>query len=65
MKGGAEMIRTLAIALESVGISAIIGGIVFESQAHAPIGFVIITGGSVLIAAGGLIYAKIYKGRKR
>jgi len=59
------MVRTLAIALESVGICAIIGGIIFETQVHAPIGFVIITGGSVLVAAGGLLYAKIYRGGKR
>ncbi|GAI86582.1 unnamed protein product [marine sediment metagenome] len=58
------MVRTLAIALEAVGVCAIIGGIVFEMQVQAPIGFVIITGGSVLVAAGGLLYAKIYRGGK-
>ena len=56
-----KMVRTLAIALEAVGISAIIGGIVFEVQVQADIGFVIITGGAVFIAAGGLLYAKIFR----
>ncbi len=53
--------RTLAIALESVGICAIIGGIVFEAQTHAPVGFIIIASGSVLIAGGSLIWAKLVR----
>jgi len=59
------MIRTLAIALETIGTCAILGGIVFETQAQAPVGFIIITGGSLLIAAGALLYTKIYKGGRK
>lgn len=52
--------KTLAIALEAVGISAVILGIAIETTMHAQIGFVIITTGSALIATGGLIWTKIW-----
>jgi len=55
------MVRTLAIALESAGISGIIGGIVIEVITHADFGYVIITGSAGVIALGGMIFAKIYK----
>jgi len=55
------MTRTLAIALEAVGVSAIIAGICIETTMHAHIGFVTITGGSVLIASGALIWAKLIR----
>lgn len=57
------MVRTLAIVLEGVGVSAIIAGITVEVTMQAHIGFVIITAGSVLIASGGLIWAKLIKKR--
>lgn len=53
--------KTLAIALESVGISAIIGGIVIEVILRAPIGFIIITTGSLIVTAGGLLWTKIIR----
>jgi len=53
--------KNLAIALESVGIVAIIIGIAIEAVMHADIGFIAITGGSVIIAAGGLLWAKLIK----
>jgi len=55
------MVKALAIALESIGICAIIGGIIFEAQVQAPTGFIIITVGSALIAFGGMLWAKILK----
>jgi cytochrome c biogenesis factor len=57
--------RSLAIALEAVGIVAIIIGIAIESVFRAEIGFITITGGSAFIAAGGLIWAKLVKKNKR
>ncbi|HUS04457.1 MAG TPA: histidine kinase [Dehalococcoidia bacterium] len=59
------MVRILAIALETVGICAIIGGLVFEAQVHAQIGLIVISGGAALIAIGALLYAKIYKNWRR
>jgi len=53
--------KTLAIALESVGISAIIAGIVTEAIMHAPIGFIIITTSSLFITTGGLLWTKIMR----
>ena len=53
--------KILAIALEAVGISAVILGIAIETTMHAQIGFIIITSGSVLIAGGGLLFAKIIR----
>lgn len=53
--------RGLAIALEAVGICAIIAGISIEALMHADIGFIAITGGSVIIAAGGLLWAKLIR----
>lgn len=53
--------RGLAIALEAVGIVAIIIGIAIEAIMQANIGFIAITGGSVVIAAGGLLWAKIIR----
>lgn len=56
--------RGLAIALESIGVIAIIAGICVEATLKAEIGFVAITGGSVLVAAGGLIWSKLIKRKK-
>lgn len=53
--------RGLAIALESVGICAIIIGVVVEFITKADIGFIVITGGSAIIAAGGLLWAKLIR----
>lgn len=53
--------KNLAIALEAVGISAITCGIVIEALMHADFGFVVITGGSLLVAGGGMIWAKLVK----
>jgi len=55
------MSRTLAIALEAVGICVVVSGIVIETTMHAQIGFVIITAGSVLIASGAMVWAKIIR----
>lgn len=53
--------RSLAIALESIGVVAIIVGIAIETTMHAQMGFVAITGGSALVAAGALIWAKLLR----
>lgn len=55
--------KILAVALETIGVIAIIAGITVECIMEADVGYVIITGGSVLIAGGGLIWAKLIKGR--
>lgn len=57
--------RVLAIALESVGVVAIIAGITVECLMQADIGYVVISVGSVMLAAGGLMWAKLIRGRNR
>ncbi|GAI80523.1 unnamed protein product [marine sediment metagenome] len=53
--------RTLAIALESVGIIAIILGLTFESLTGADLGYMLISGGAVIIAGGGMVWAKLIR----
>jgi|GEM_PF-4150594 hypothetical protein len=54
----------LALILELIGILAIGLGIFYEVIHHAGVGFIAITVGSLLIAVGALIWAKIIHGRK-
>jgi len=56
-----KLSRTLAIALEAVGCLVVVAGITVEVSMKADIGFVLITGGSVVIAAGALMFAKLIR----
>jgi len=56
------MIRTLAIALESVGICVILLGIGIEVYYEADIGYIAITGGAGVFALGGMLWAKFFRG---
>ncbi len=51
--------KTLAIALETVGTVAILLGVGIEVYYEADIGFIAITGGSAIVALGGMIFAKL------
>ena len=53
--------KLAAITLELLGIAAIGAGIGVELVAAADIGLVVITIGSCLVAAGGIIYGKFLK----
>lgn len=50
-----------ACVIEVVGISVVSGGICYELASGETIGFVVITTGSVIIAVGSLLYAKVYR----
>ena len=52
-----------AVILEVLGVMLIAFGIGYEVATGAHLGFVIITSGSLFIAAGGLIFAKFYRRR--
>jgi len=54
--------KLLPIALELVGIAAIGTGIGVEIAAHAETGWVLVTAGSLLVAAGGVIWGKFMRG---
>ena len=54
----------IATAIELIGIITVSSGIGFEIATGAELGYVLITMGSVIIAGGGLIFAKIIRSRK-
>ena len=54
--------KLLPIVLELIGVSTIGCGIGIELATGAEIGYVIITTGSLLVAAGGIVWAKFIKG---
>jgi len=51
--------KILAIGLESVACCTIVGGIVIEAITGADVGYIIISAGSLGVAAGSILYAKI------
>jgi len=53
--------KLLPIALELMGIAAIGAGIGVEIAAHAETGWVLVTTGSLLVAAGGVIWGKFMR----
>lgn len=56
-----RLTKTLAIALEAVGCCIVLAGIIIEIITRAPLGYMIITGGALIIAAGGMVFAKIIR----
>lgn len=53
--------KTLAIALEALGCFIVVAGITVEAVMKADLGFMLITGGSALIAGGSLLFAKLIR----
>ena len=56
--------RLIPIIVELVGISAVSAGIGLEIALGGDVYFALITVGSLLITAGGLIFAKFMRGSK-
>lgn len=54
-------IRTLLVFLgvELVGSSLVLAGIIVEMAEHAPIGFILISGGSLVFGVASLVHAKM------
>jgi len=59
------MFPKLPLIVEIIGIITTISGIFYELKTGQEIGLVVITVGSVIIATGSMLYAKVLKGRKR
>ena len=60
-----KITRSLAIALEAVGCCIIGVGMAIEVIMCADVGYMAITGGSLAIAVGSLLFAKLLrKGKK-
>ena len=53
--------KHLAIALEAVGCCVVTVALVFEYIWQAPIGYIAITAGALAIAAGSMIFVKLYR----
>ena len=53
-----KLTRNLAIALETVGCCIILAGIVTEWATRADHGYVLITGGALVVTFGSMIFAK-------
>lgn len=51
---------SVAVTIEIVGISVTTIGICYEYMSGETIGLIAITAGSVIIAIGSLMYAKVY-----
>ena len=58
-------ITKLYVFLWIVGLCIASAGIAVELTMKANIGFVLITAGSVVVAGGSIIYAKLVRGGKR
>jgi len=55
--------KTLAVALEAVGICAVLIGIGIEVYFEAAVGFICVTAGAVVVSTGSLIFAKLIRRR--
>lgn len=53
-----------AVLIELFGIAAVSTGIGLELTQGGPVYLVVITGGSCLVALGGILFGKFYKMRK-
>lgn len=56
--------KHLAIALEAVGCSVVVAGIVIEVIMRAPIGYIIITSGALAVAFGTMVFTKLLRGNR-
>ena len=59
-----KLTKVLAVGFETVGMCIVLAGICIEVYYEADFGFVLITGGSVVVAFGGMLFAKLVRGGK-
>ncbi len=55
------MTKILAIGLETAGCCVGVAGITVEAMVHAQLGYILITAGAVLVAIGGMLFAKVVR----
>lgn len=53
-----------AVAIELLGIAAVGTGLGYEIGHGAEVGYVMITGGGVLVAAGGVLFGKFIRAKR-
>jgi len=56
------MKRLIPITLELFGIAVVGGGMGVELALHADLGYMLITGGSLVVCIGGIIWGKFVRG---
>ena len=54
-----------SVVVEVVGISVVSVGIGYELTYSEPVGYILITVGSVVVCIGSLLYAKVYSHLKK
>lgn len=59
-----KLTKVMAVCFEAVGMCIVLLGIVIEVLMKADLGFILITAGSVIVAGGGMIFAKLVRGGK-
>ncbi len=59
-----KLTKVLAVCFETVGMCIGIAGIIIEVSYKADIGFMLITSGAVIVAFGGMLFAKLVRGGK-
>ena len=59
-----KLTKNLAIALETVGCCITLGGIITEWATKADYGYVLITGGALVVTLGSMIFAKCLRAWK-
>ena len=50
-----------SVVVEILGIAVIASGITVELMLGAEIGYVLITGGSLIVAGGGILFSKVVR----
>jgi len=61
MKKSTQKPGIIAAVIELVGVSAVATGLGIELALGADVGYMVITGGSLIVTAGGILYSKILK----
>ena len=59
-----KLTKVMAVCFWAVGIIVVLAGIAVEVAMGADMGFILITAGSVVVAGGAMIFAKLVRGGK-
>lgn len=60
-----KLTKVLAVWLEGIGCTAVLVGILIEVNYQAHMGFVAITAGSLSVAVGSMLFAKLILGERK
>lgn len=60
-----KLTKVMAVYFWAVGIIVVLAGIAVEVAMGASMGFVLITGGSVFVAGGSIVFANLVRGSRK